>query len=149
MQDSAGQPPVQAATLAAELRTLVGKLKRRLREQANSGDLTPSQISVLLRLEKAGKATMSSLARAEAMRPQSMAALIAPLEAAGLLRGDPDPADKRQTILSLTDFFRQRIKENRAAKEDWLAGRIQQRLSPAEQRHLAASIEMLQRLIEE
>ena len=51
MQDSAGQPPVQAAMLAAELRTLVGKLKRRLREQANSGDLTPSQISVLLRLE--------------------------------------------------------------------------------------------------
>ncbi|MDR3408429.1 MAG: MarR family transcriptional regulator, partial [Methylovirgula sp.] len=33
-----------ASALAAELRALVGKLKRRLREQADAGDLTPSQV---------------------------------------------------------------------------------------------------------
>ncbi len=148
MEDSA-LPPGLATTLAADLRALVGKFKRRLREQANSGDLTPSQISVLRRLEKEGSATMSGLARAEAMRPQSMAALIAPLEAAGLLHGDPDPDDKRQTILSLTDSFRQRIKENRAAKEDWLAGKIRQNLSAAEQQQLATAIEFLHRLIQD
>jgi DNA-binding MarR family transcriptional regulator len=149
MEDSAGSSPTLAATLAADLRALVGKFRRRLREQASAGDLTPSQISALLRLEKEGKATMSGLARAEAMRPQSMAALIAPLEAAGFLRGEPDPDDKRQTILSLTDSFRQRIKENRAVKEDWLAGRIRQHLSADEQQQLAASIEFLHRLIQD
>ena len=149
MEESPGQQAVAAPALAADLRALVGKFRRRLREQANSGDLTPSQISVLLRLEKAGAATMSGLARAEGMRPQSMAALIAPLETAGLLQGDPDPQDKRQTILSLTDSFRQRIKENRAAKEDWLAGRIELHLSASEQQILAISIELLKRLIED
>ena len=36
-----------ASALAAELHALSGKLKRRLREQASAGDLTPSQTAVL------------------------------------------------------------------------------------------------------
>src|ERR1700734_3380184 len=94
---------VQSAALATELRATFGKLKRRLREQAGAGDLTPSQMSVLLRLEREGPATTSNLARLEAMRPQSMGAVIAALEAAGLVIGAPDPTDGRQTILSLTE----------------------------------------------
>src|SRR5579863_629179 len=92
----------RAAELALEMRTLIGKLKRKLREQTDHGDFTSSQASVLLRLEKEGPATVSNLARAEAMRPQSMSAAIAPLEAAGLVSGAPDPDDGRQTLLSLT-----------------------------------------------
>ena len=45
------------------------------------------------RLEKDGPATASSLARAEGMRPQSMGAVVAALESAGLMRGAPDPTD--------------------------------------------------------
>ena len=70
----------RAADLAQDLGVLIGKLKRRLREQAHVGDLTSSQTSTLLRLEKDGPATASSLARAEGMRPQSMGAVIAALE---------------------------------------------------------------------
>ncbi|MEI9965358.1 MAG: MarR family transcriptional regulator [Caulobacteraceae bacterium] len=88
----------RASALAADLRALVGKLKRRLREQSDVGDLTPSQMSVLLRLEKEGQATTSSLARAEGVRPQSMAVVVAALEAAGLVSGAPDPTDGRQTL---------------------------------------------------
>ena len=112
---------------------MIGKLKRRLREQAHVGDLTPSQTSTLLRLERDGPATASSLARAEGMRPQSMGAVIVALEAAGMVRGAPDPSDGRQTILSLTDDFRKRIREGRAARQDWLSSAIQARLSPQEQ----------------
>lgn len=136
-----------ASALAGELRALVGKLKRRLREQANAGDLTPSQVSVLLRLEREGPATVSSLARAEGMRPQSMGAAIAPLEAAGLVSGAPDPNDGRQTILSLTDACRKWIREGRAAREDWLFRTIQARLSLEEQEKLIAAIELLNRLV--
>jgi hypothetical protein len=53
-----------AAILAQDLRALLGKLERRFRDQAQVGDLTPSQVSVLLRLEKEGPATASNLARA-------------------------------------------------------------------------------------
>ena len=42
------QQLIRASALAQDLRALLGKLKRRLREQAHVGDLTPSQVSVLL-----------------------------------------------------------------------------------------------------
>ena len=136
-----------AAALAQDLRGLVGKLKRRLREQADAGDLTPSQTSVLLRLERDGAATTSSLARAEGMRPQSMGAVVAALEGAGLVHGAPDPNDGRQTILSLTERCRQLIREGRAARQDWLSHTIQDRLTPEEQGQLAAALLLLQRLV--
>ncbi len=91
-----------ARTLAAEMRTVFRKLKLRVREHGGGNDLTPSQASVLLRLEKDGAATVSSMARAEGMRPQSMSAIVAPLQESGLIRGVPDPSDGRQTLMSLT-----------------------------------------------
>lgn len=139
-------PSPRASALAAELRALVGKLKRRLREQASVGDLTPSQVSVLLRLEKEGPATTSSLARAEGMRPQSMAAVVAALEAAGHVQGAPDPSDGRQTILSLTDAWLKWVEEGRAARQDWLARTLQARLSEPELEQVAAAVELLGRL---
>lgn len=140
---------IRAATLAQDIRALAGKLKRRLREQANVGDLTPSQTAVLLRLDKDGPATTSSLARAEGMRPQSMGTVIAALESAGLVSGMPDPNDGRQTILSLTDACKRLIGEGRAARQDWLFRTIQARLSSAEQEQLAAAIPLLQRLVDD
>lgn len=139
----------RATTLARDIRGLAGKLKRRLREQSDIGDLTPSQTAVLLRLEKDGPATTSSLARAEGMRPQSMGTVIAALESAGLVQGAPDPSDGRQTILSLTDAFTKRIGEGRAARQDWLLRTIQSRLSPQEQGQLAAAVALLQRLVDD
>lgn len=139
----------QATALAQDLAALVGKLKRRLREQSHVGELTPSQASTLLRLEKDGPATASSLARAEGMRPQSMGAVIAALEAAGMVRGAPDPNDGRQTILSLTDACRKRIQEGRAARRDWLTAAIQAWLSPQEQDAVAAAVALLKRLADD
>jgi len=139
----------RASGLATEIRALVGKLKRRLREQAAPGDLTPSQISVLLRLEREGSATTSSLARLEGMRPQSMGAVIAPIEAAGLVSGAPDPLDGRQTILSLTDACRKWIEDGRAARQDWLSRTLEARLSPQEQDKLLEAVELLKRLVDD
>jgi DNA-binding MarR family transcriptional regulator len=83
------------------------------------------------------------------MRPQSMSAVIAPLEAAGLVSGTPDPNDGRQTLFSLTKMCRKRIQERRAAKQDWLTRNIQARLSAQEQKKLAAALEILARLVED
>ena len=139
----------RASALALEMRTLVGKLRRKLRDQAGHEDFTPSQASVVLRLEKEGPATVSSLARAEAMRPQSMSAAIAPLESAGLVRGVPDPNDGRQTLLSLTPKCRDLLEKRRAAKQDWLTRTIQAKLSAQEQAKLAEALEILARLVED
>jgi DNA-binding MarR family transcriptional regulator len=139
----------RASTLALELRTLTGKLKRRLRDQAGHEDFTSSQASVVLRLEKEGPATVSNLARAEAMRPQSMSAAIVPLEAAGLVSGAADPNDRRQTLLSLTPKCRDVLEKRRAAKQDWLTRTIQAKLSAHEQTKLAEALEILARLVED
>jgi DNA-binding MarR family transcriptional regulator len=148
-----GQPidhqAARASALAQELRALLGKLKRRLREQASGGDLTPSQVSVLLRLEKDGPSTASSLARAEGMRPQSMGSVIAALESADLVSGAPDPTDGRQTLLSLTDACRRWAAQGRAARQDWLTRALQARLAPREQDKLAEAVELLKRLVDD
>jgi DNA-binding MarR family transcriptional regulator len=138
-----------ASALALEIRTVSGKLKRRLREHGEHGDLRPSQVSVVLRLEECGSATVSSLARAEGMRPQSMSALITPLQEAGLVGGAPDPNDGRQTLMSLTSKCRKWLEEGRAARQDWLTRRISQKLSLHEQEKLQASLKLLMRLVED
>ena len=143
-KSNAGSAP--ASVLAGELRILISRLRHRLSEQAHLGDYTWSQTSVVIRLERDGPATASALARAEGVRQQSMGATISTLEAAGLVKGSPDPADGRQTILSLTDACRKMIKAKRAAKEDWLFRAIQTKLSPAEQEQLATALELLKRI---
>ncbi|MGG1947403.1 MarR family transcriptional regulator [Trinickia sp. NRRL B-1857] len=135
-----------AASLAGELRISLGKLIRRLREQAHPGDFTSAQKSVLLRLDRDGPATVSALARAESVRPQSMRITVAGLEAMGAINGKPDPTDGRQTLIDLTPGFRKTLKESRAAKEDWLVRALQAQLSPKEQSELAAAVKLLQRL---
>ena len=138
-----------ASTLAAEIRTVGGKLKRRLREHGGRSDLTPSQISVLLQLEKDGSATVSGLARAEGMRPQSMSAVVTSLQEAGLVSGSPDPSDGRQTLMSLTHKCLKRLREGRAARQDWLTMTISRKLSAQEQEKLQRALELLTRLVEE
>ena len=135
-----------ASALASELRILINQLRHRLREQSHLGDYTWSQTSVIIRLERDGPATVSALARAEGVRQQSMGTTISTLEAAGLVKGSPDPADGRQTILSLTDACREMIRANRAAKDDWLFRVIQTQLSAAEQEQLATALELLKRI---
>jgi DNA-binding MarR family transcriptional regulator len=149
MSNSSGTAAGRASALAEELRLLMGTLKRRLREQGQREDLPPSQVAVLLRLEKDGPATVSGLARLEGMRPQSMSAAVAALEAASLVRGAPDPDDGRQTIMSLTDMCRERLRTGRAARQDWLARTIATKLSPREQQELAAAVRLLKRLVED
>ena len=139
----------QTSALAGELRAVIGALTRRLREQAHSEDLTWSQKSVLIRLERDGPATVTTLARAEGVRPQSLGATAAALEAAGLVSGSPHPHDGRQTILSLTPACREWIKASRAAREDWLLQAIQAKLDPAEQEELAAAVALLKRLVDQ
>jgi DNA-binding MarR family transcriptional regulator len=134
--------------LAGELRVTAGRLSRRLREEAQIGDFSWSQMKVLSRLEREGPATVTTLAQAEGIKPQSMGATVATLRETGLVRGDPDPNDGRQTVLSLTEAYRTRLASTRAAKEDWLNRVIEQRLDAAEQDELWRALALVNRLLE-
>jgi DNA-binding MarR family transcriptional regulator len=135
-----------AAALAGEIRIVFSKLKRRLREQVHAGDFTDAQKSVILRLERDGPATVSMLARAEAVRPQSMRITVAALESKGVVKGKPDPKDGRQTILTLTPATLKTLRTGRAAADDWLFRALQAQLSPREQEQLVAAVKLFSKL---
>ena len=139
-----------AAALAAvgELRSVIHKLNRRLREEAIEGSISSSQRSVLSQLLREGPLTLSALARAEGMRPQSMAPIVASLERDGFLVGSPHPTDRRQTLLELTPVAHEFADANRAAKDDWLYSTIREQLTRPEQDALIRAVPLLQRLVE-
>ena len=137
-----------AHALAVEVRMLSSQLRRRLRQEATVADWTESQRAVLLRLERHDGATVTELALAEGVRSQSMGATVASLIEAGYIKGTPDPADGRRTLLSLTTQTRKVFRQVRAAREDWLQRAIAARYTPAEQKQLAGAVRLMQRLLD-
>jgi DNA-binding MarR family transcriptional regulator len=136
------------SALAGRVRLLWRQLKRRMREQSDVGDLTPSQIFVLVRLDQDGPLTLTALARAEGMRPQSMSASVAALLEAGRISSAPHPTDGRQSLLDITPACRVWLEAGRAARQDWLMREIDMRLSSEERRALAEALSLIERLVE-
>ena len=137
-----------AGALAMEIRSVYRTLKQRVREHGAGNDLTPTQVAVLVHLERDGATTASALARAEGMKPQSMREVVTPLREAGFLRAAPDPGDGRQTLLSLSPKCVKWIQQGRAASHDWLTSEISHMLSVTEQRKLLDALALLRRLVE-
>ena len=135
-----------AARAARDLRVVVTRLRRRLREVAEDEELTPPQVSALTLIAKHGAATASALATAEGVRPQSMATTLAALDRHGLIRRSPDPDDGRRQLVTLTDAGRRRVEGDRQAREEWLARALQDRFTEDERRTVLEGLALLERL---
>jgi DNA-binding MarR family transcriptional regulator len=131
------------ATLAHDLRETVGRLIRRLRAEPGP---PVAQMTVLSRLGRYGAASVSELAAAEKMRPQSMAPIVRDLEEAGLVQRRPDPDDGRRALVELTPAGVETLGETRARREDWLTGTLDQVLDADERERLRAALELLGRI---
>jgi DNA-binding MarR family transcriptional regulator len=138
--------PAQATTseLAHELRETIGRLLRRLR--AEPGELPVGQIAVLSRLDREGPASISDLAAADRMRPQSMAQTVHDLESAGLVARRPDPADRRRSFVELTPVGLQTLNAMRAHREDWLTQVLDRELDAEQRELLRRAVELLGRV---
>jgi DNA-binding MarR family transcriptional regulator len=133
---------------ADELTTLVAHLSRRMRTASNDAEITPSQQSVISRLDREGPATTAALARGELVRPQSMRMTLAALEERGLVERAPHPTDGRQVVFSLTDAGADLLRTGRRARRGWLAEAMEAQLTPDEQRALTDVVPLLRRLVE-
>ena len=125
----------------------VGLLVRRVRAAAASHELSLTESAVLTRLAKDGPATTAELARAESMKPQSMATTIAALEEMGLIERKQHPTDGRQVNIELTaqgSLMRNTVKD---AKRTWLAQAISQ-LDEQDREILFKAGEIIKRLAE-
>lgn len=137
-----------AEQVAVDLAHVMRTLMRRLRTTSPDSRLTPSQRSVLARLDGEGPSTTAALARAEYVRPQSMRLTLSALEEQALVARTPDPDDGRQSVVSATPLGRSTLAVVRAAKQSWLAGTIDEELDGAERRVLADAVDLLRRLVE-
>ncbi|MFE1402564.1 MarR family winged helix-turn-helix transcriptional regulator [Streptomyces sp. NPDC058770] len=132
--------------VALRLSAVLGRLLRRLRTTSSESLLTPTQPSVLARLDREGPATTAALARAEYVRPQSMRLTVGTLESRGLVGRAPDPADGRKSVVSITRTGLEVLTAVRAVKNDWLAEALAAELDDEERRTVAEAAELLDRL---
>ncbi|NUP36450.1 MAG: MarR family transcriptional regulator [Streptomyces sp.] len=134
------------ARIAADLRAALGPLVRRLRQFRPDDELTLSQTSALVRLDRDGPATSSELAAAEGIRPQSMATIVGRLHERGLVDRAPDPDDGRRIVVSLSEAGREGLRGARQEKARRLTRAIADELTPEEQAVLAAALPLLERI---
>ena len=140
-------PPIseELARAADELRAVIGQLMRRMRA-ASSDELTPTQACVVSRLDRDGPANLVDLARAEVMRPQSMAATLDALVERGIVARTPDRDDRRRVVFALTEKGKRILERRCQDRQDWLARQLATRLNAAERRQLLDAVGLLKRL---
>lgn len=136
-----------AEALGADFMSALAQLVRKLRSEANPRELNLSQMGTLAHLERHGATTTADLARVEAMKPQSMKAILASLEEDGLVERRPHPTDGRQILFVLTAAGAAERKRRSIAKRAWLLAALAT-FEPEEMQTLAASIPLIKRLAE-
>jgi DNA-binding MarR family transcriptional regulator len=131
------------AELAHDLRETVGRVIRRLRAEPGPPF---GQLAVLGRLDRAGPASISDLAAADRMRPQSMAQTVHDLEEAGLVSRRPDPTDGRRSFVELTPAGLETLQTTRAQREDWLTRTLDRELDADQREALREALTLLRRV---
>ncbi|HEY2079193.1 MAG TPA: MarR family transcriptional regulator [Streptosporangiaceae bacterium] len=137
------------AGLASALRISVSRLARRLRAERQSEglepDLSDTQLAALAALERHSAMTPGELADHEKVQPPSMTRVITVLEERGLVVRAPHASDRRQVVLTVTDYGRKVVQQSRKLREAWLAKRLRE-LTPQERSALRAAAPVLEKL---
>jgi DNA-binding MarR family transcriptional regulator len=131
-----------SAHVASELRVVLGQLVRRLRAEHR---FPLSHGSVLGRLDREGPQSVSQLAVAERVRPQSMAQTVSEMEADGYVERRADPSDRRRALVDFTPAGRAALDADRRHRVGWLASAIAD-VPAADQAALARATDVLRRL---
>jgi DNA-binding MarR family transcriptional regulator len=142
----AAKVTTDSVEIAAELRLVVGRIARRLRQSQAVGDVTLSEVSVLARLDRDGPDSPGTLAESEGVRPQAMATTLAGLEERGLVSRRQDAADGRRAVVTVTAEGRRMLADRRSESVRLLATALDGGFTPEERQKLAALLPLLDRL---
>jgi DNA-binding MarR family transcriptional regulator len=132
--------PTLASELDAHLIALwkaIGRVQRR--------ELSRTAASVLAALRDGGPQRITGLAAFEAVAQPTMTTLVGRLERDGLVTREPDPADARAVLVSLTPEGLLRLKRIREARAAAIEERLRE-LEPLEREALAAAMPALEKL---
>jgi DNA-binding MarR family transcriptional regulator len=136
------------AAAASSLRRGTMRLGRRLRTERPEHAVAGAELSVLGLLYRRGPMSAGELAWAERVQPQSLTRTLGTLEERGEIRRQPDPADRRRSLVSITGPGTDLLLADVAQRDSWLALAIAERLSPAETQLLMMAGELMERLAE-
>jgi DNA-binding MarR family transcriptional regulator len=132
---------------AFRLQSAIARLSRRLGRAAAGSDLTPSQVSVLGTVVRAGPLRLSELAELEGINPTMLSRIVANLSAAGLLERASDPTDRRAALVSASPEGARRRESIRRQRARALEVRMGA-LTPQERAALVAALPALELLAE-
>ncbi len=139
----AAEPPGPAIDVA-RLRVAIARLSRRLRRHEVAG-LTPTQLSALATVDRAGPLRLGDLAAAEGIAPSTLTRLVTVLEERGYVQRCPVPGDARASTLTIAPEGHEALERIREQSTILLADRL--RTLTAEQRAaLAAALPALEQL---
>ena len=144
---AAAGPPDAEPQEIARLRVAIGRLHRRM-VQRTSGNLTFSQTSALIAVEKVGPIRLGELAARERVAAPSMTRTVSGLVEAGLLHRAGDPQDGRSFLLSITDLGREFTEGLRTERNAALAEGVSH-LTEREYAALRAALPVLEHLAEQ
>jgi DNA-binding MarR family transcriptional regulator len=131
--------------LSAALRMSVTRLARRLRAERAETHLTLSQLSALASIDRHGPLTLGELAAREKVQPPSMTRIVGILAERRLVVREPNAADGRQVVLSMSAAGVDLLYEDRRRREAWLAQQLRQ-LTPDELSVLKEAAPILDKL---
>ena len=133
-----------AGVLAEELRRAVGAFVRVVRREAD--DARTAQAETLGLLDRDGAMNVAALAQVRGVKHQTMRLVVAQLDAAGLVRCDPDPGDRRSRLVLISDAGRGELARGRAARASRIEALILATLSREERGVLREAVALLARM---
>jgi len=122
-------------------------MARRLRQEAGAG-LSPSMTAALATIEAHGPLTPSELAERERVQRPTVTRVLARLEESQLVSRAADPADRRSSLVSVSEQGRALLAIMRTRKDAFLAQRLDA-LDDDDRETLARAAAILERMLEE
>ena len=144
IESAAPTASVDTTELAGQLRVVVARLARILRQQDQSG-LAPTLLAALTTIGRAGPLTFGELAGYEQVAAPTITKAVQKLEAKGLVARRPDPDDGRVCRVALTVAGRRHLERARRRRTAWLSTRLGD-LGDDDIRRLADAVDVLEAL---
>jgi len=126
------------------LRVAIARVSRSLRRHELAG-LTPTQLSALATVERAGPLRLGDLAAAEKIAPSTLTRLVTVLEEQGYVQRGPVPGDARASTLVVTEAGHAILERIRQESTTLLAGSLRS-LSAGQLAALAAALPALEQI---
>lgn len=141
------KPPLtsEAEVLAEELREIVSAFIRNVR--ISTGTIRTSQYETLDLLDTHHALSIAELASLRGVKHQSMRLVINELELQRLVQRQKNPQDARAQLIVLSENARALLADARAKRVEWIAARLDARLSEAERGDLQKGLAALHKLL--